>query len=147
MELNVFDIGPMVDGISVDLGFIPDAAGTRYMVLLQFGGRVPSTIRTASCVDGLWVKNPPPPPRTHPVVTLAPAQGGPRATFDAAGFIENARCRLGFLMCNLWDDGKVISFSAEDMAHLGAAIEQAIPEPLGGFEVRWVPVTDDGLPF
>lgn len=147
MELNVFDIGPMVDGISVDLGFLPDANGRRYVVLLQFGGKVYPTVRISSCVNGVWVKNPPPPPTTHPVVTFAPAQGGPRATFDAAGFVENARCGLGFLLCSLWDDGKVISFSAKDIAHLASRIEQEIPEGLGGFVVRWVPTVDDGIPF
>ncbi|MGJ7484323.1 hypothetical protein ACSFA2_03640 [Variovorax sp. LT2P21] len=147
MELNVFDIGPMVDGISVDLGRLPDAEGNDYLVLLQYGGLVCSSCTSAGIVNSVWAKSPPSPPDRQPIVTLMPLGGGPRATFAAAGIVENARCGLGLLMCNLRGVGDVTTFLAADIRHLAARVEQDIPDVVGGFVVRWEPAIDDGLPF
>lgn len=147
--MNLLEIGPMVGGVSVPLGKIPDVAGAEYVLLLQYGGAVPSSSSSSSLVNGNWVKNPPPTPKTCPVVTLMPINGGPRATFDAAVFVENARCGLGFILTSLWDDGKCTAFHALDITHLGTAIEVAIPEPLGRFAVQWIAPEDeeDSIPF
>jgi hypothetical protein len=147
--MNVFDIGPMTGRgtIAVDLGYIPDRDGNKFVALLQFRGEMPVYGSSASLVNGRWVKNPPPPARKDPVVTLMPIGGGPRSTFEASAFVENARCGLGFILAGLWGDERCVHFERADIRHLAEQIETSIPEREGEFKTIWVAVPDDGCPF
>lgn len=147
MELNDIFRGPMVGGTDVQLDPIRDSAGRVYLVLLQFGGEVPRKSHGSQASLSSRVRIPPVPPNREPHLTFMLSAGGPRESFAAAGFVESARCGLGLITASLWDDGQVVSFTHAEIAKLAAAIEQAVPEHLGGFAVQWTTYEDDGVPF
>lgn len=148
MELKTELTGPMVGAacVNVHLESVRDSVGRQYLVVLQFGGHVPSTCTSSSRVGDVWVKNPQQLPSVEPVVTLMLSMGGPRDSINAAGILENARCGLGLFLIALWEEGEVVQLSAAVIAKLAQEIEAAIPEPLGEFVVSWKPVTEDGVP-
>ncbi|PSL83752.1 hypothetical protein C7T35_15325 [Variovorax sp. WS11] len=145
--MNVFDTGPMVDGISVDLGRMRAESGREFLVLLQYGGQVHHSGSSSSLVDGKWVRVPAP-PTAYPVITLTPDGGGPRSTYAAASFLEAARAGEGFLIASLYKNVDV-DFDAASVSALAAGIERAIPASTGSFAVRWLAVQaePDYVPF
>lgn len=147
MEMNVYETGPMVDCVSVDLGRVYAESGREFMALLQFGGQVHHSGCSASLVDGEW-RRVPHEPTTYPVVTLTPFGGGPMSTYAAASLIEAARKGRGFLIASLYD-GVDVMFGAQAIQALAAAIEKAIPATSGSFAARWLACAaePDHVPF
>lgn len=149
MEMNIHEIGSMVGGISADLGRLTDTTGAEHVVLLQYGGEMPNTVRSSARVNGVWVKAPPSPPSKAPLITMMPAGGGPRTPIEASAFIENARCKLGFMLPSVWADSDPLCITAAEVARIAKAIEEQIPECMGGFAVAWSAAEDqpDYIPF
>ena len=137
--------GPMDGGTTVDLGEFCAVNGQTYSAWLQFGGEVHSSAGGASKVDGVWIKHPPRPPSTDPVVVLMPFGGGPRPSYEAAAIVDLARCAAQLWVEDPSDEKGLVAFSAAVVARLGAAIESSIPISEGQFATRWLAASDDSL--
>lgn len=142
--------GPMVGGVTVNLGEFHAMDGKSYVIWLQFGGEVYSSGSSSSKVNGKWIKNPPPPPSKSPIVTVVPLGGGPRSSYEAAVIVDLARCAAPFVIADPWDrDECVVQFQSKAVERLGAAIEASIPPSEGLFATQWVAAGTgaDALPF
>lgn len=142
--------GPMVGGVTVNLGEFQAMDGKSYVIWLQFGGEVRTSASSASKVNGKWIKNPPPPPSKSPLVTVVPLGGGPRSSYEAAVVVDLARCAAPFVIADPWDrDDCAVQFQPNAVERLGAAIEASIPPSAGLFSTQWVPAGTglDDLPF
>ncbi|MFC5607770.1 hypothetical protein [Variovorax soli] len=137
----------MSEPILIDLKKMIDSRGEPWAVTLKLNApSIYAPARTASLVDGEWIRQPAARPALQPRVVLIGDDGFTTHEYDAASILNTAAKGLGFFVASYSPTPPCVSFTPEETARVARLIREAVPRQMGEFVVTWQP-DDPSIPF